>query len=81
MKNYFLILLFCSACLKSNLHLSKSEESTVDFYNQKFNEYQRLNIDTAKLYIDSILIIITVFGIIRSESKSDFLGRQFDAEF
>ena len=37
--------------------MSKSEESTVDFYNQKFNEYQRLNIDTAKLYIDSILII------------------------
>lgn len=59
MRIHYIIILFCLSCVK---HTSKNADpihKIINKYNDKYKEYQRVNVDSARLYADSIFTIST----------------------
>lgn len=54
MRIIVITLLFCISCSKQTNHSDLNIKSEVDTYNQKFLQYHRVNIDSAKIAVDSI---------------------------
>lgn len=54
MRFIFLFCVFLFAC-NNSVHTTQDYEKKIAYYNEQFSYYQRNSIDTAKLYIDSIL--------------------------
>lgn len=57
MKHFYIIILFCISCSKQRQESVENVTELVNYYNQKYLSYQRVNVDTAKIYIDSIYLI------------------------
>ncbi len=57
MKTYFIIFIFCLSCTKQTKDSNDSLSTQVNSYNEKFLQSYLVNIDSAKIYADSIFII------------------------
>jgi len=57
LKKYLIVILFFLSCNKQTNSTDGNVTSLVDYYNKKYLDYQRVNVETAKVYADSILLI------------------------